>query len=225
MRPSGASVPARRRSPLFTWTAATIRWVHIYISLLGFTALIFFAATGITLNHPTWFGGDVQKISEFQGEMSPRWLERKVPDSASLSPSEEVDESLLIDRLSVVEHLRNAHHIRGAVAEFRADDQECMILFKGPAYAADVYVDRISGKYSGTLTTMGAVALMNDLHKGRDSGPVWSWVIDLSALLMIVVSVTGLILVLYLKRKRNSGILTAVVGTVLFALLYFVWVP
>lgn len=206
-----------------------MRWLHIYVSLLGFTALTFFALTGITLNHPTWFGADAQAISEFQGEVSPRWLERVVPASVSLpSPGEDpepVDESRFIDRLSVVEHLRNTHRIRGAVTEFRTDERECLILFKGPAYAADVYVDRESGKYSGTLTTMGAVSLMNDLHKGRDSGAVWSWVIDVRALLMAFVSVTGIVLVFYLKRKRNSGVMTAAAGTVLFAMLYFLFVP
>ncbi len=72
---------------------------------------------------------------------------------------------------------------------------------------------------------MGLMALMNDLHKGRDSGTAWSWVIDISALLMVFVSVTGFILIFYLRRKRMSGVLTAVAGTVLLGLVYYFWVP
>jgi len=41
-----------------------------------------------------------------------------------------------------------------------------------------VFLDRATGAYDLTEPRMGFVALMNDLHKGRDSGRVWSWVID-----------------------------------------------
>ena len=86
-------------------------------------------------------------------------------------------------------------------------------------------VNRETGKYTVTETVMGAVAIINDLHKGRDTGPLWSWVIDLSAALMVFVSITGIVLIFYLKRKRMSGIITAVAGTILFAAAYIWMVP
>ena len=69
------------------------------------------------------------------------------------------------------------------------------------------------------------VAVMNDLHKGRDSGSTWSWVIDISAVLMTLVSATGLVLLLYLKRRRLSGLVTGVVGTIIIVLIYLFAVP
>lgn len=135
------------------------------------------------------------------------------------------DYALQVAKLEVVEQLRSAHKIRGSVSEFRVDDRECVIMFKGPGYAADAYVDRASGKYQLTETVMGAVAVINDLHKGRDTGPVWSVVIDVSSLLMIFVSITGTVLIFYIKRKRWSGIITAVVGTIVFAAFYVWFVP
>lgn len=222
---SDEAVPRIRRSPFATWFAATVRWLHIYVSLLGFTALAFFAVTGITLNHPTWFGADVQPLREFQGELPTKWLTPTQASSDNADRAHETGDQRSIDRLAIVEHPRATNQIRGAVAEFRADDQECMIIFKGPAYAADVYINRAAGTYRGTVTTMGAVALLNDLHKGRDSGHAWSLVIDISALVTVFVSVTGLILVLYIKRKRNSGVIIAVIGTVLLVAIYFIWVP
>lgn len=216
-----------------TWStrfAAAVRWLHIYVSLLGFTALVFFAVTGITLNHPTWFGVDAQRITNAEGTLPHDWLH--LPDMSGKPPAEaesaeavEIDYARQIDRLAVVEHLRATHGLRGAVSEFRVDEYECMVLFKGPGYAADVIVDRATGKYSVTQTRMGAVAIINDLHKGRDSGWVWSLVIDVSALLTVFVSVTGVVLIFYLRRKRLSGIITAVVGTILFAAIYWLWVP
>jgi hypothetical protein len=224
--PAKPAVP--KGKTLSTQFAAAVRWLHIYVSLLGFTALVFFSITGITLNHPTWFGIDAVRSTEHKGTMNKDWLNLPQPVSAVTQPAEdggEIDYSTQVAKLEVVEHFRNAHKIRGAVGEFRVDERECTVIFKGPGYAADAYVDRASGDYQMTETVMGAVAVINDLHKGRDTGPVWSVVIDGTALLTIFVSITGIILIFYIKRKRWSGIITAVVGTIALVVLYAWWVP
>ena len=60
--------------------------------------------------------------------------------------------------------------IRGALAEFRVDDTECTVSFKGPGYSADAFIDRESGQYTLTEFDHGLIAVINDLHKGRDTG-------------------------------------------------------
>jgi hypothetical protein len=195
---------------------AAIRWLHIYLSLLGFTALAFFSATGLTLNHPTWFGAAPDRLEEHHGHMNTQWL------SAGTSST---DDGFVVDKLAVVEFLRSEHRLQGAVAEFRVDDAECLVTFKGPGYAADAFIDRGSGRYDLTISQHGAIAILNDLHKGRDSGRAWSLVIDLSALLMLVSSITGLVLLLSLKRRRTAGLVTAVVGTAALVAVYAWLVP
>lgn len=220
--------PTEPRRARTNWFAATVRWLHIYVSLLGFTALIFFSVTGITLNHPTWFGGDQQVVTDLSGRLEAAWLnlETAGPVAASDSiESEQPDRSHEVDGLRIVEWLRSEHGLRGAVSELRVDDRECMVLFRGAGYAADVYIVRESGEFTATLTTMGAVAVINDLHKGRDTGLVWSIVIDATALLMVFVSITGIVLIVYIRRKRWSGLLTAVAGTVLFAVIIVLVLP
>ncbi len=72
---------------------------------------------------------------------------------------------------------------------------------------------------------MGLVAVLNDLHKGRDTGKAWARVIDVSAVLMVLVSLTGLLLIFFLAKKRFSGLLVAVAGAILSYLAYLAWVP
>ena len=88
---------------------------------------------------------------------------------------------------------------------------------QGAGYAADAFIDRESGHYNLTQTSHGFVAVINDLHKGRDTGPVWSAVIDVSAVVLTVISLTGLVLIFYLKRKRVSGLLVVVGGAAAIA--------
>ncbi|WP_083488755.1 PepSY-associated TM helix domain-containing protein [Pedobacter borealis] len=90
---------------------------------------------------------------------------------------------------------------------------------------ADSFIDRETGKYELTTTRFGAVAVINDLHKGRDSGKAWSWIIDISAVLMTLVSISGIILICFIKKKRLSGFIIAAVGTIACYLIYKLFVP
>jgi hypothetical protein len=177
--------------------------------MFSFGVLLFFAVTGLTLNHQEWFNGQ-QRTTEFQGSMDSKWLR---------------DGTGGIAKLEIVEYLRKTRHITGAVNEFRVEDAQCDVSFKGPGYAADVLIDRATGKYDGTESRMGVVAILNDLHKGRDSGKPWGVVIDLSAILMTLVSLTGLILIFFLFKRRTSGLLVLAGGVLLCYLAYAIWVP
>lgn len=107
--------------------------------------------------------------------------------------------------------------------DFRIDDRECSISFQGPGYTSDIFISREDGAYHLTETNMGMVAVMNDLHKGRDTGKGWSWIIDFSAIFMTVISITGLILLLFLKKRRNNGLIIAVIGIIAVGIIYWLW--
>lgn len=210
-----------------------IRWLHIYVSLLAFAALVFFGLTGITLNHPAWFGADATHVAQHRGQMRPEWLGIRGAEGAAVDEQNSDDEQqdappgdeATIARLEVVEHLRGAHGARGAVSEFRVDDYEVLVLFRGPAYAADAVIDRETGDYTMTVTTMGVVALLNDLHKGRDTGLGWSVTIDVVSAATVFVSLTGLGLVFFIRRKRVTGLLSAVAGTIALIAIIIWLVP
>lgn len=182
------------------------RWLHIYLSMASFAIVFFFAITGLTLNHADWFEKQQHTI-QLHGNIDPKFLAKDVA------------------KLEIVEYLRNTHGIHGAVKDFRIEDTDCSVSFKGPGYAADVLIDRATGRYELTETRMGVFAILNDLHKGRDTGKAWAWVIDLSAVLMTLVSFTGLLLIFFLQKKRFSGLLVAAAGALLCYLAYVAWVP
>ena len=94
------------------------------------------------------------------------------------------------------------------------------MTFEGPGYAAIARVDRGSGGYTVDVTTNDLVTVMNDLHKGRHTGWVWSWVIDVSAVVGVLVSLTGLVLVFFLRLRRRAGLIVAAVGCLVLWVLY-----
>ena len=151
------------KHPKKSWkkpTATLSRWLHTYLSMISFVILFFFAFTGFTLNHADWFGNRPQ-IKKYQGALNVKWVDQK--------------DTLLVDKLDIVEYLRKTNSIKGVVSEFRIDDGNVSVSFNGPGYGADAFIDRNSGKYKLTETRFGLVAVLNDLHKGRDAGKGWEY--------------------------------------------------
>jgi hypothetical protein len=174
--------------------------------MTSFVILLFFAATGFTVNHQDWFTKQ-QRTVQSHGALDSRWVKANV------------------ERLQVVEFLRRKEGLHGALDDFRIEDSQCSVSFTGPGYEADVVIDRAAGRYDITETHAGFVAILNDLHKGRDTGKTWSRIIDLSAVLMTAVSLTGLILIFYLQKRRLPGLLLLAAGCLLSYLVYAIWVP
>jgi len=177
--------------------------------MISFAIVLFFSVTGLTLNHADKFVNEVHSVQE-KGKMDVSWVN--------------VTDTIKIPKLQIVEYLRQKNSISAACSDFRIDDSQLSVSFKGPGYAADIFIDRANGNYEVTKTGAGFVGVINDLHKGRDTGPVWSVVIDIAAVLMTLVSLSGLLLLLYIKRKRLSGILVAVAGLLLAYFIYAYWI-
>jgi hypothetical protein len=190
-------------------TAVLIRWLHIYLSMLSFAIVFFFAVTGLTLNHADKFVDQLHTTQQ-KGKLDTSWIGGK--------------DTTRIDRLKIVEWLRQKNDIKGYCSDLRIDEEQISISFKGPGYAADAFISRATGTYDLTVTTAGFVGVINDLHKGRDTGNAWSVFIDASAILLALVSLTGLVLIMFLKKRRLAGLLVAAAGLALAWLVYKIWI-
>jgi hypothetical protein len=207
--------PKERQRPSFRvrarrQAAIVSRWLHLYLSMVSFAVVLFFAVTGLTLNHAEWFQGS-ERTARYQGVMAQSLLH----ESGGPQP----------DKLGVVEFLRKAHKIQGAVSDFIVQDDQVEVSFKGPGYLADGFIQRANGRYELIETRNGFVAVMNDLHKGRDTGKTWGWVIDASAVLLTLVSLSGLVLLWFVYKRRVSGLVLAGVGGVICWMVYRAYVP
>jgi len=177
--------------------------------MLSFALLLFFAATGFTLNHADWFDSH-QRPAVYHGVLNKAWV--NAPDPSA------------VDRDELQNYFRSTYRTKGAISDLHVDGDQCEVLFKGPGYEADATIDRQTGKFDLTVSPFSLVAVLNDLHKGRDTGTKWSAVIDFSAILMTLVSLTGLTLIFFLNKRRFSGLVLVVVGALLSYLVYSFWV-
>lgn len=184
------------------WT----RRLHVYSSMIALVLVLFFGLTGITLNHPDWTFGDDPLTSTASGILPDGWSS--------------ADDT--VDFLAVTEFIRAEYDVSGAVADYGVTGDEAFVTFKGPGYAADLTVDTSDGTFDLVVEELGWVAVVNDLHKGRDTDSSWNWAIDISAGFLVAISLTGLLLQLYLKRRRTAALVTAGVGALVTVVLVLV---
>jgi hypothetical protein len=187
---------------LLTWT----RTIHIYLTLAALGLMLLFAVTGFTINHEDWFGATTPRTRNVSG-ITPR---------AMLEP---------LDKLKVVEHLRATFQVTGAMTDFDSDDERHEVVFKGPGRICKATIARPDGKTEVELKTFGLTARLNDLHRGRDAGEAWRWVIDVSAVLILLACVSGVMLWLALPKRRKLGIVSLVAGAAVTVAFYLILVP
>jgi hypothetical protein len=183
------------------------RMLHAYLSAFAFLALFFFSATGILLNHPEWF-------ENYQP------AEHKV--AFSLAPAELAAAKASKDRGRALAAAAGRHEpLPGAYASADIDGQQALVRLEGPKGAADLTIDLSTGKAEGRVTRPNMMALIQDLHRGKNSGVAWRWVIDLSAWLVLGLSLIGYVLFFSLRfRLKTSLILTAVSLAVLVVIAW-----
>ncbi|GEM87985.1 peptidase [Meiothermus granaticius NBRC 107808] len=178
------------------------RGVHLYASMVSLLVVLFFAATGIALNHPEWTFGSAETQQTYTGTLPAGW-----------------QSDGRVDWLRTAETLRAKYGLKGSVSEHRSDAQQASLSFRAPAYAADASIQMKDGSYVLRVVRQGPVAVLDDLHRGRDSGAAWAWVIDLSGGFLLLIALTGFALSLFLRKTRRAAVLTALVGAVLVGIL------
>ena len=164
-------------------------WISAALSLIG---MLLFAITGFTLNH----AGQI--------EAKPVVVSRKAtlpPDlMALLAKGPEEGKRPLPVQLEPFLDKAVGADVAGREGEWSAD--EVYVALARPGGDAWVSIDRETGAVEHEKTTRGAVSLLNDLHKGRNSGKAWSWFIDIFAAACVIFTVTGLILLQFHARAR-----------------------
>ena len=191
---------SKRSVSLQKWS----RIVHVYTSMVSLLIVLFFAITGVTLNHPDWTFGTKGSRAATTGSLPAGW-----------------NAAGKVDWLIVSEHIRAADNVHGAIDEFDGDPTDASITFKGPGYQADAFIAE-NGTYDLTVTTQGVMAVINDLHKGRHTGSSWRWLIDLSGIGLAVVALTGMFLQFFLRKRRRGAFVSAIVGLVVLGFLAYV---
>jgi hypothetical protein len=178
---------------------------HGWLSAFAFIALMFFSATGLLLNHPEWFhneGAPVERHVQFD----PAGLKAK---------SAAVLGKMLADRGMV----------HGVYASGDIDGDLALLRFEGVTGNTSVTLELSSGKTDIAWQKATALTVLNDLHRGKNAGPAWKWLIDISAGLFLVLSLIGYVLFFSMRHKLPIVFMLTLGSISLLVAIFLLWVP
>lgn len=200
------------KSPVARQLFSVSRWLHVYLSATLLCLLLFFCITGFTLNHADWFSAEGNTVIE-----------------THTLPTDLIN-ALSADDVIPVKALKNfIQHSLGLTdprsIDMELDMGEVSLDYPLPAGYAFVSIFLDEGTMEVEYRTGSLVALFNDLHKGRYTGPGWSLLIDISAVVMSIFSIAGLVILLQHKKYRTPGLLFVAIGTLTPIIVYLLFVP
>lgn len=206
MPPLAAS---HRPRPMPAWKINFYRqcrlW-HGWLSAFAFIALMFFSATGLLLNHPEWFAGEDGAALESHARLNPSELKaRSAPALAAL----------LTDRKLV----------RGVYASGDIDEDLALLRFEGVSGNTSVSLDLTSGQAEIAYQKATALTMLNDLHRGKNAGAAWKWLIDVSAGIFLILSLIGYILFFSMRHRLPQVLLLTLGGIAVLIGLFLIFVP
>ena len=166
-------------------------WISAALSLIG---LLLFAVTGITLNHASQIPAEPVTVERTATLPAPLLERLEAFPAETTDPVPAAVARWASGALNV--------QIAGRPTETTAD--EIYVSLPEPGGDGWLTIDRATGEALRERTTRGWIAWLNDLHKGRDTGPVWYWFIDVFAAACVVFAVTGFALTWMHARQRPS---------------------
>lgn len=189
----------RRQRSRRSWWIRQVRSWHWVSAALTLVAILFFAVTGITLNH----AGSIPAtpvVSELHGQLPPSVRKALPATSAKDAPLPAAVANAVRAEVGL--------DAAGVPAEWSAD--EIYVALPRPGGDAWLSIDPATGAITAEITSRGAVSFLNDLHKGRNSGPYWSWFIDAVGIVCVVFTLSGLLLLqIHSSYRRHTWTVVA----------------
>lgn len=172
--------------------ARTWHWMSGAICLIG---MLLFSLTGITLNHAHQIPAK-PKVTELEMVLSEAAI-------AAIAPNMEIADTSIIPSETAAEIRRELGvDLAGKKGEWT--DIDVYVSLPRPGGDAWMSIDRETGDVLYEVTSRGPISYLNDLHKGRSAGAIWSLFLDVFAVATIVFCMTGLWLLQIHSQRRGS---------------------
>jgi len=178
---------------------------HGYLSAFAFGVLLFFAATGITLNHPDWFATNEPQRPPAQFTLTALELQQ-LRQARAPAP-------LLIRMVS--ERAR----LYGEVQDSETEADQVFVRLRGTRGSSDIRANLRDGMIIVVSERATSMGFLNALHRGDQAGAAWRTFIDVAAGILFLLSLIGYVIFFSMSARLTTALVitgVSVLGIVAF---------
>lgn len=188
-------------------TLRLLRSWHGYLSAFSFLILLFFAVTGILLNHPTLSQAKPPILTQAYVALTPAQVKL-------LATSPDYGQELY--KISAA-HAR----LEGKLVNAQRDGDEVLIRLQGIRGGSLIQADLAKAKVDISVDRQYFLAIIGELHRTERAGPVWQVFVDAVGILLIAVAVLGMSLFLSMRFRLRTALILSGASLVLMLGLVF----
>ena len=179
---------------------------HGYLSAFAFAALLFFAVTGVLLNHPNWFAAEEPRTAPVKLTLTSAQLEEL--------------RSTQVPAPMLARMVAEQTALYGEYEDGETAGDQIFVRLRGARGSSSVRASLRDGTVTVVSERTTTIGLLNALHRGEHTGTAWRTSIDVAAGILIALALVGYAIFFSMinKRLRTALILTgvSVLGIVMF---------
>ena len=184
---------------------------HGYFSAFAFLALMFFAATGILLNHPGLLSGEAKPLAEKTVTLTPDQIAKV---KGAKEPGRE---------LAAI--IGETEKLVGAYQNGEAAGPDVFVRMQSVRGSTDLRGNLETGQTSVTVERQTATEVLNGLHRGELAGGPWRLWIDIIGGVLLVLSILGYILFFSLRYRIKTALVLTGLSLAVMVGFYIALVP
>ncbi len=183
-----------------------LRVWHGWLSAFAFLALIFFAATGIVLNHPDWLDARlappvITTVTLAPGDLS----------AVRLAAEPGVELTELVGRRT---------RLVGLYQDGQVVEGEVYVRLQGVRGTSNLRADLATGAVLVSVDKRPLLGVLNELHRSETARWPWQVFVDVIAGVLIVTALAGFALFLTMKTRLKTALaLTALSAAAMLGLV------
>jgi hypothetical protein len=178
---------------------------HGYLSAFAFAALLFFSATGVVLNHPSWFAASEPRSPPVRLTLTPSQLQavRNAQAPAQFLAKLVAERTVLY----------------GEYQDGETEMDQIFVRLRGARGSSDIRANIRDGSITVLSERATTTGMLNALHRGEQAGAAWRAFIDIAAGILIVLSLVGYVIFFSMSTRLTTALVitgVSVLGIVMF---------
>jgi hypothetical protein len=188
-----------------------MRVLHIYSAMPVLLLMLFFAITGVFLNHPDW--DQTRSHKQNVSVSSPQWL----------TSADNWDNNFQQHGLRLLQWLDAQHDIRATKFSIEWDDYDRLLIMTLDSPAGNTVIEAMidDAQIHIDQRQLSTLAMLNNVHRAKHTTGLWLYLSDASALAMILFCLSGFWLVVINRLQRKPAIAWFSGGCALFIFVIY----